>query len=122
VRASFAQTLRVERRLEHQLSTRYRRERTTLEAVLDPASDQASELAPAIALLHERSRRLAPWIQHLVAHARGGRLSHPIDELARSYVHMFANRLLRFAAVAQELVLYDWLSRLYESELARRRG
>ena len=34
---------------------------------------------------------------------------------------MFTNRLFRCAALAQELVLYDWLGRLYEASLARRR-
>jgi len=122
VRASFGQTLGVERRLEHQLSANYRRERGSLEALLDPANDQASELAPGIELLHERSRKLAPWVRELDARARSGRLSQTIQELARSYVHMFTNRLFRSAALAQELVLHDWLGRLYESSLARRRS
>jgi len=42
--------------------------------------------------------------------------------LASSYLHMFVNRSLREAQQAQELVLYDFLSRLYESQAARRKG
>jgi hypothetical protein len=87
----------------------------------DPAGDETSDLAPGIALLHERSRKLAPLARELEARARAGRLSLPIHELARSYIHMFTNRLFRCAALAQELVLYDWLGRLYEADLARRR-
>jgi thiopeptide-type bacteriocin biosynthesis protein len=120
VRASFVQMLGVEHRLEHQLSANYRRERGSLEALLDPANDEAGDLAPGIELLHERSRKLAPWIRELDARARAGRLSQTIRELAPSYIHMFTNRLFRTAALAQELVLYDWLGRLYESNLARR--
>jgi hypothetical protein len=45
----------------------------------------------------------------------------PIPELAASYLHMHANRLLRSAARAQELVLYDWLYRMYEAQAARLR-
>lgn len=44
----------------------------------------------------------------------------PLRTLAGSYIHMHANRLLRSAARAQELVLYDFLCRLYESQAARR--
>jgi thiopeptide-type bacteriocin biosynthesis protein len=121
LRASFVQTLGVEPRLEHQLSANYRRERGSLEALLDPANDQASDLAPGIELLHERSRKLVPFVRELDARGRAGRLSQTIHELARSYVHMFTNRLFRCAALSQELVLYDWLGRLYESNLARRR-
>lgn len=32
---------------------------------------------------------------------------------------MFANRLLRFAHGAQELIIYDFLERLYQPQLAR---
>jgi hypothetical protein len=34
---------------------------------------------------------------------------------------MHANRLFRSAARAQELVLYDWLYRMYDAEAARLR-
>jgi hypothetical protein len=34
---------------------------------------------------------------------------------------MHANRLFRSAARAQETLLYDFLARLYESQLARRK-
>jgi hypothetical protein len=51
---------------------------------------------------------------------REGTLDTPLPEIVLSYLHMFANRLLRSQARAHELVLYDFLSRLYESRLARR--
>jgi hypothetical protein len=41
-------------------------------------------------------------------------------ELAASYAHMFANRLFRAAAQQQELIVYTFLERLYESRQARR--
>jgi hypothetical protein len=34
---------------------------------------------------------------------------------AASYLHLHANRLLRSAHHAQEVILYDFLARLYES-------
>ena len=46
----------------------------------------------------------------------------PITELASSYVHMHVNRLIRSAQRAHELVLYDLLARIYESQLARARA
>jgi hypothetical protein len=48
-----------------------------------------------------------------------GRLSVPRTELAQSYLHMHANRLLRSLQRQQEFVLYDFLSRQYESRNAR---
>jgi hypothetical protein len=34
---------------------------------------------------------------------------------------MHVNRMIRFQANAHEVVIYDFLSRLYDSEIARRR-
>ena len=41
-----------------------------------------------------------------------------LGELALSFVHLFANRLLRTATRAQELVLSDMLVRVYASRRA----
>ena len=43
-------------------------------------------------------------------------------DLGASLVHMHVSRLLRSAQRAQELVLYDFLSRIYQSQAARRRN
>jgi hypothetical protein len=39
--------------------------------------------------------------------------------LAPSYLHLHANRVLRSAQRVQEMVLYDFLARLYDSRSAR---
>ena len=46
-------------------------------------------------------------------------LERPLSDIVLSCLHMFANRLLRSSARAQEMVLYDFLARLYTSEAAR---
>jgi thiopeptide-type bacteriocin biosynthesis protein len=50
-----------------------------------------------------------------------GRLAMPVEELAVSYVHMHVNRVLRAAHRQHELILYDFLARVYESAIARER-
>jgi thiopeptide-type bacteriocin biosynthesis protein len=122
VRDGFAQEFRADGALTRQLGAKFRQERKSLEALLDPASDEASPLAPGIAVLRERSDQLAPVVAALRGAERAGRLALSLAELAPSYVHMHANRMLRSAQRAQELVLYDFLSRLYESRIARARG
>jgi thiopeptide-type bacteriocin biosynthesis protein len=107
-------------RLKRQLGERYRAERKSLEALLDPANDEQSPLQPGLAILRRRSEQLAPVIAELRAAEQAGRLSRPVTEVARSCMHMHINRLLRSAHRAQELVLYDFLHRLYESQAARR--
>ncbi|HEX7837387.1 MAG TPA: thiopeptide-type bacteriocin biosynthesis protein [Kofleriaceae bacterium] len=107
--------------LDRQLGAAYRKQRTSLEALLDPANDPTSDLAVPLALLHRRSTKLAPWVHELRGRAHAGQLTQTIAELAWSFVHMFTNRMLRSTALAQELVLYDWLCRAYRSAFARER-
>lgn len=122
-RAAFGAEFRAETTgLKHQLGGKFRKERKALEGLLDPANDADSPLQPGFLVLQRRSEQLAPLVAELKACETAGRLSRPLTELAGSYIHMHANRMLRSAQRAQELVLYDFLSRLYESRAARGRA
>ncbi|MFN8492831.1 MAG: lantibiotic dehydratase [Caldilineaceae bacterium] len=120
-REAFAQEFRVDKHLIGQLAEKFRKERKTLETLLDPAQAAMSDLAPGLQLLHQRSAQLAPVVAELQTRAQAGQLTAPLPDLAPSYLHMHVNRLLRASQRAQELVLYDFLVRLYESRLARAR-
>lgn len=114
MRESYGQEFRVDGSFERQLGAKYRKERRELESL-------PSELAPGLAILKERSSRIAPIASALKELEAEGRLTVPIAVLASSYLHMHANRFLRSAARAHELVFYDFLTRTYESRLARSR-
>jgi thiopeptide-type bacteriocin biosynthesis protein len=103
-----------------EVSRRYRQERASVEALLDPHRDPPPELAASLQALHQRSAALAPVTQELRALADAGRLSVDLSELAMSLAHMHVNRMLRSAQRAQELVLYELLDRAYSSQAARR--
>jgi thiopeptide-type bacteriocin biosynthesis protein len=102
------------------LGARFRHERRSLEELFDGAGSD-HPLAPGLALLRERSQRAAPAIAELRRCAADGRLTVSLRDLSDSLLHMHANRLLRSNARAHELVIYDFLSRLYESQAARRK-
>ena len=119
LREAFVKEFRADEKLKAQLSDKFRKERTSLETLLDPARDAESPLAPGFAVLRGRSARLAPIIAELQRCERAGQLSAPLAEIATSYLHMHVNRILRAAHRAQELVLYDFLAHLYESQAAR---
>jgi len=120
-RHSFATEFRANVGLTRSLGAKYRRESKSLETLLDPANDSGNPLASAIAVLRRRSERIAPVAAALRTTEREHRLWRPITDLAASYLHMHANRILRAEARRQELVLYDLLARLYESRIARAR-
>jgi thiopeptide-type bacteriocin biosynthesis protein len=119
VRELFGKEFRVDKTLQGQLSEHYRQERKSLEDLFNPANDEKSSLSPGLAVFRQRSERLSPVVAELKSHERSGKLSTALIELASNYVHMHANRLLRSAQRQQELVLYDLLSRFYESQAAR---
>jgi lantibiotic biosynthesis protein len=115
----FAKEFRVEKNLWSQLNDKFRKERLELQRLLDAAPDSDHPLAPGFAVIHRRSQKLGPIVEELKSHEQAGRLSVPLPRLMPSYIHMHANRLLRSAQRQQELVIYDLLTRLYESHLKR---
>jgi len=116
-RDGFAREFGLQSPAKRVLGERFRAERGALEQLLELKEGVDHPLAPGVELLRERSRRLAPVVEQL--REREHLLSVPFDNLLRSYAHMHANRLLRGAPRAQELVLYDLLDRVYASRLAR---
>jgi thiopeptide-type bacteriocin biosynthesis protein len=118
-RAGLAKELAVEKNLDQELSARFRKERQNLQALLDAEGAAENPLAPGMEVLSNRSAQLAPLVAELEAVAQSGSLSVRLADLASSFVHMHINRLLRSEARKQELVLYDFLTRLYDSAVAR---
>lgn len=119
-RAGLARELRAGGELERHLAGRYRQQRRELEALLAPDA-AAGELAPLLSWLERRSLRLAPLREALREAAAAGELTASLADLAASHVHMHCNRLLRGSARAHELILYDFLGRLYASRRAHAR-
>jgi thiopeptide-type bacteriocin biosynthesis protein len=103
------------------LGDRFRRERKVLEDLLDPARRRETVFAPGVAVLDARSQALAKVITALHEAEASGKLTSSVRDMAWSYAHMHANRMLRSAPRAQEMVLYDFLARLYQSQVARGR-
>ncbi|MBK8727126.1 MAG: lantibiotic dehydratase [Holophagaceae bacterium] len=117
LRKGFLREFDGEGAFERQLGDRFRPERKALESLLDPSKDQGI-LQPGVDLLRRRSEAIRPHAARLRELA--GKDGVPdLGALAGSHLHMHANRLLRAAARAQELVLYDFLARVHESRLAR---
>jgi thiopeptide-type bacteriocin biosynthesis protein len=124
IRDGFAREHRAETSivLQRGLGDKYRKERGPLAQLLDRSRDADSDLAPGLERLVARSEANAPIVAELRAAEQRGDLSAPLTELAPSYIHMLVNRLIRSAQRAHELVLYDLLTRLYESQVARAKG
>ncbi|MHA7632234.1 lantibiotic dehydratase [Corallococcus sp. M7] len=118
-RDGFAAEFKPGKVLETQLSARFRAERPKLEALLDATPATEGPWREGLTVLQQRSERLATVGREFQAAEREGRLTLPVEALATSLMHMHVNRVLPDDARAHELVLYDFLARLYRSRLAR---
>ncbi len=121
VRTSFLREFSSGKPLRVQLDQKLRAERRSLAALLEGGMGEDDILAPAFDVLARRSRTIAPIAAELRQREAAGRLTVPVAEMSTSFVHMFVNRIIRSAARAHELVLYDFLHQLHESREARKR-
>jgi thiopeptide-type bacteriocin biosynthesis protein len=126
VRAGFAAEHNVSGPFEKQLGDKFRKERAALEHLLSAPSEpvdgeEPTLLHPGFAALDARSQTIRRVASEIASLAKEGLLIGDLPDLASSHLHMHANRLLRSEQRAQELVLYDFLLRLYDSESARGR-
>src|SRR5439155_6289803 len=86
-RAGYAREFGIGGGALRQLGERFRKERGSLESLLGAAPDGEHPLAPGVTILRRRSEQLAPVAEQLREAERTGRLSVPLTELARSYLH-----------------------------------
>ena len=103
-----------------QLSERFRKERQTLEKILTTPEELTEFPASAHAALTRFTGQLKVVRTQLQEKQRAGEFQRSITELAGSYIHMHLNRMFRSTPNAQEMVLYDFLTRTYDSILARK--
>lgn len=100
---------------------KYRSDRRTVQNVLE---GRAWEAKPAISpdkTLMRRSERVRPLASRLSRLRDDEKLRAPLDGVVAGLVHLHANRMLRGSTRAQETILYQYLDRCYDSELARLR-
>lgn len=119
LRARFLAEFKASEQTIRQLGDRYRKERKSLEALLSRAINPESPMAEA---LNAWSLHSATW-RRLGAEFRAaesnGLLSESFSNIVSSCLHLHANRMLRSSQRAQEMVIYDLLTRLYSAQLAR---
>jgi len=109
-------------RLRQSLGRKFRGAREALGAVLDGTIGDRGGMEEALLLLDRRAQRAALVAAELRRRSAEGQLTASLTELAMSFLHMNAKRFFSKAPRAHELVIYDFLHRVYESRLARGDG
>lgn len=117
---AFTREFSVDTTLRRQLGERYRREHAALAGLVH--GDWPDDLHAVRDALEQRSDRVAPLAAQLRTLDAAGRLTLPLHRVADAFVHMTVNRVMPSAARAHEMVLYEFLARLYRADLARAGG
>jgi thiopeptide-type bacteriocin biosynthesis protein len=112
MRARFEREFRADSRLRKDVAAKVPAELPAVEDLMLASAGTGHALASGIAVLDERSARIAPLAVQL------GDL---VDVVAPSLVHMWLNRLCRSQSRRQEYVTYALLARVYEVRRARAR-
>ncbi len=100
----------------------FRAQRKAIEPLIADAPEITEPaLVAGLHALELRSQRVAPLISQMRELHDRGALSSSLESIAHSVIHMFVNRVMRSSQRQQELVIYEFLTRLYDSESARRR-
>jgi thiopeptide-type bacteriocin biosynthesis protein len=121
--AGYGAEFHVDGNFRRAVSRRFRRERPALERLLAAVGGLERATSPeeraVVEALERRSARVGPIAAELDQLAAAGRLAVSKVDLAASLAHMHANRLLRAAPREQELVIYEFLARLWAARAAR---
>jgi len=99
-----------------QLNEKYRANKSTVESILtnNTVDDNYHRL---IEIVNQRSIKMKPLISKMQIIIKSKRLN--IQDYIGSYIHMTMNRLFRADNRIYELIIYDFMSRFYMSEIVK---
>jgi thiopeptide-type bacteriocin biosynthesis protein len=109
----------LDKSVNRKFAEKFRKERKSLESLLYEDKEN-QPLSPGLQLLKHRSENQKSVISRLKDLEKAKGLSISMPDLVCNFLHMHANRLLHSVQREQELVLYDFLIQLYQSNAFRR--
>ena len=101
--------------VKKQLDNKYRSFRKDIENVML----WRTEVSGTCSIIKAQSQAIFPVAEKLSAMEKSGELQVPLKSLLISIIHMTMNRWFRTENRLHELVIYDFLSRYYTSEMAK---
>lgn len=122
LREAFGREFGMNKHLNKQLDKKYRVQKQDVIAILDGKWDQNHELSPLMELLDAKSSIVKPLVDEIKFKSMDDKSAVPMSNLLGSYTHMFINRFFKSRQRLYELVIYDFLSRTYRSQIAREKA
>lgn len=105
--------------LQNQLNDKYRQHMRLIGSFLDHRKDAENGIEEAVAIFGLRSLRLREAVKNISKLQANDYTTLSFEELLPNYIHMFLNRMFLSNQRKQELVIFHFLSKYYESQIAK---
>lgn len=113
LKTGYAHEFGMSRPLKKQLDEKYRANRSKIENFLSPDFINDPDFIELQKLIEEKKKNSSETIQKIIITAKKSKIE--INNLLNSYIHMTMNRIFKSKGRLHELVIYDFLSRHYQS-------
>ena len=115
MKISFAQEFKIDKALKMQIDQRFRDNRQTIERILNNDLTETHEYAPLFDSILFKTNRTIEIIQKIKAI----KPENEWDKYLSDTIHISVNRTISDNQRTHELVMYDFLYRYYQAELAK---
>lgn len=116
MKTSFAVEFKINKDLKLQLDQRFRNNRSLILAILDKSKQETHEYSPLFEVIDLKSENIRPIILQI----KTLKSKNDVMNYLSDTIHMTVNRTIADNQRTHELVMYDFLFRYYEAELARK--
>ncbi|PWK25242.1 thiopeptide-type bacteriocin biosynthesis protein [Arcicella aurantiaca] len=117
MKTSFANEFGIDKSLKLQIDQRFRENRRTIERILDNSLNESHEYAPLFEAIYQKSQRTNDIIEQIKLQKTEMELLKYLSD----NIHMTVNRAISDNQRVHELVMYDFLFRYYQAEIAKRK-
>ncbi len=121
LKISFGNEFNMSRQLKKQLDIKFRKENNKIIDFLNPESQLKQLYSPLYEIIRKKELLTKEIAEKIFFLKRKNKLELEVDYLMSSYIHMLMNRLFKSNNRLHEMVIYDFLFRIYKSKCARKR-
>jgi lantibiotic biosynthesis protein len=115
MKSSFAKEFKVNKALKMQIDQRFRDNRQKIERILDTKLNETHEYAPLFTEIFTLSNSYVDEVKTI----KSLKSSSELNKYLSDFIHMSVNRTISDNQRLHELVIYDFLYRYYQAEIAK---
>lgn len=117
----FGAEFNMSRPLKKQLDSKFRKENNKILSFLNPKNGLGNDRKQLYEIIERKEKRTKGIADNILLLKNKNKLEIQLDDLMSSYIHMLMNRLFRSDNRLHEMVIYDFLFRIYKSKNARKK-